>query len=71
MNTFPKIRTPAGALLSGLLCLTAQRQIPGYEQTGTSELEQAKQFYITNLLILSNVEIIFVYTKNKMTKCKC
>ena len=71
MNTFLEIRMVAGAFLSGLLSLTAQRQIPAYEQTGTSELEQEKHFYVTNLLIPSNVEIILVYTKNKMTKSKC
>lgn len=50
-NTFLEIRKVAGAFFSGLLGLTAQRQIPDYEQTGTSELEQAKHFYVTNLLI--------------------
>lgn len=61
----------AGAFLSGLLSLTAWRQIPGYEQTGTSELEQAKHFYVTNMLIPSNVEKILLCTKNKITKHKC
>lgn len=71
MNTFLEISTVTGAFLSGLLSLTAQRQIPGQEQSGTAEPEQAKQFYVTNLLIPSNVEIILVYTENRISKYKC
>lgn len=67
MNTFVEISMVAGAFLSSLLSLTAQRQIPGQEQSGADELEQAKQFYVTNLLIPSNVETILVYTENKIS----
>lgn len=58
-------------MLSSQACEVPQhRQVLDYEQTGTSEPEQAKQFYITNLLIPSKAEIILGYSENKITKGK-